>query len=77
MFNTRHKYQETTLTASSYNTKISIEIPLDASAKDYFDAFKTLMIGLTFSPEAFDNAVVDYMEEHNLLHSPEVSDTII
>lgn len=62
----KNKYLETTLMASSYNTKVTIEIPLDASAFDYFQAFKTLMIGMTFSEKNFDDAVVGYFYEHGL-----------
>jgi hypothetical protein len=63
MFKT-YKFKELTLTASSYNTKITIEIPSDSSANEYFEAFRTLMIGMGFLPQSFDNAVEAHYTEN-------------
>lgn len=61
-----HEYDKTVLTASSYNNKVTIEIPLESTADEVFIAFKTLMVGLTFLPKAFDDAVVKYYHEYGL-----------
>jgi hypothetical protein len=63
---TKYKFNELTLTASSYNRKISIEIPMDSTANEVFEAFKTLMVGLTFPEGAFDDVVVNYFYENDL-----------
>ena len=60
------KYKELTLTASAYNRKVSVELPNDCDANTLFEAFKTLMVGLTFTEKAFDDAVVNYFYEHEL-----------
>jgi len=60
------KYKELTLTASAYNQKVNVELPNDSDANTVFEAFKTLMVGLTFSEKAFDDAVVNYFYEHEL-----------
>ena len=54
------KYTELTLTASAYNRKVSVELPKDCDANTVFEAFKTLMVGLTFTEKAFDDAVATY-----------------
>jgi hypothetical protein len=60
------KYKELTLTASAYNQKVSVELPNDSEANIVFEAFKTLMVGLTFSEQMFDDAVATYFYEHGL-----------
>ena len=60
------KYKELTLTASAYNRQVIVELPKDSDANTVFEAFKTLMVGLTFSENAFDGAVVNYFYEHGL-----------
>ena len=60
------KYKELTLTASAYNRKVSVQLPKDCEPNTVFEAFKTLMVGLTFSEKAFDDAVVYYFYEHGL-----------
>ena len=60
------KYTELTLTASAYNRKVSVHLPEDCDANTVFEAFKTLMVGLTFSEHMFNDAVVNYFYEHGL-----------
>ena len=60
------KYKELTVTASAYNRKVSVELPIDCDANTVFEAFKTLMVGLTFTERAFDDAVVNYFYEREL-----------
>ena len=66
IYNIPEKYKELTLTATSYNRKVAVEIPRDSDANEVFEAFKTIMIGLTFHEKSFDRAVADYYHEHNL-----------
>jgi hypothetical protein len=60
------KYKELTLTASAYNRKVSVELPKDSDANTLFEAFKTLMVGVTFTEKAFDDAVIYYFYEYGL-----------
>lgn len=62
----RYEYNKLTLTASSYNRKLTIELPMDSNNTEVFEAFKALMVGLTFSEQSFDNAVTQYFYEHGL-----------
>lgn len=61
-----YKYDVTTLSATSYNRKVSVEIPLDADAFEVLEACKALMVGMTFHPESFDKAIVQYYYEYGL-----------
>jgi hypothetical protein len=63
---THYKYDALTLTASNYNRKLSIELPMDSDSHELFDAFKALMVGLTFCEKTFDVAVTQYFYEHGL-----------
>lgn len=60
------KYTKLTLTASAYNRKVNVELPKDSDANTVFEVFKTLMVGLTFTERAFDDAVVNYFYEREL-----------
>jgi hypothetical protein len=60
------KYKELTLMASAYNRKVKVELPNDCDANTVFEAFKTLMVGVTFTEKAFDDAVIYYFYEHGL-----------
>lgn len=62
----QYKYDRLTFTASSYNRKLSIELPMDSDVHEVFDAFKGLMIGMTFGEKTFDSAVTQYFYEHGL-----------
>ena len=62
----KYKYDITTMSVSSYDRKVSIEIPVDCDANEVFAAFKTLMVGMTFSDGAFDQAVINYFFENEL-----------
>lgn len=63
---THYKYDKLTLTASNYNRKFSIELPMDSTSHELFDAFKALMVGLTFTEKLFDDAVTQYFYEQGL-----------
>lgn len=62
----RYEYDKLTFTASSYNRKLTIELPMDSNNTEVFEAFKALMVGLTFSEQSFDNAVTQYFYEQGL-----------
>lgn len=54
---TNDKYNTTTLTASAYNRKVSVELPVDCSANELLDAFRAIM----------NDAILNYVDEHELL----------
>jgi len=62
----KYEYNKLTLAASNYNRKLSIELPMDSNTHEIFDAFKALMVGLTFNEQSFDNAVTQYFYEQGL-----------
>lgn len=64
---TNDKYNTTTITASAYNRKVSVELPVDCSAFELLDAFRAVMVGLTYSPDSFNDAILNYVDEHDLL----------
>jgi hypothetical protein len=39
---------------------------MDSDSHELFDAFKALMVGLTFCEKTFDVAVTQYFYEHGL-----------
>ena len=39
------KYKELTISATSYNRKVSIELPCDSELSEVVDAFEALMVG--------------------------------
>jgi hypothetical protein len=54
----KYKYDATTVTASAYDKKISIELPLDATGEELMDAFATLMKGLTFPDGVWEDMIM-------------------
>jgi hypothetical protein len=54
----KYTYNVTTVTASAYDKKISIELPLDANAEELMDAFATLMKGLTFPDGVWEDMIM-------------------
>jgi hypothetical protein len=66
MYYNKPKYDVTTITVTSYDRKVSIEIPLDSDAHEVFDTFKTIMVGMTFHEQTFNDMVAAYFYEHNL-----------
>ena len=66
MYTPKPKYAVTTFTVTSYDRKVSIEIPLDSNAFEVFETFKTLMVGMTFTEQMFNDAVIGYYFEHEL-----------
>jgi hypothetical protein len=58
----KYKYDVTTLTASAYDKKISIELPLDANAEEIMDAFATILKGLTFPDGSWDDMILTQAE---------------
>ena len=62
----KYKYDNLTLTASVYNRKLALELPMDSNADEVFEAFKALMVGMTFSEKTFNDTVVRYFYEQEL-----------
>jgi hypothetical protein len=55
----KQKYQELTLTVTSYNRKVSIELPCDTEMGELVDAFETLVVGLGYSLDSWKDAIVE------------------
>lgn len=53
------KYKELTLTASSYNRKLSIEIPCDSEIGELVDAFEALVVGLGYSLDSWKDEIME------------------
>ena len=53
------KYKELTLTVTSYNRKISIELPCDTEMGELVDAFEALVVGLGYSSDSWKEVIVE------------------
>lgn len=53
------KYKELTLTVTSYNRKISIELPCDTEMGELFDAFEALVVGLGYSLDSWKDEIME------------------
>lgn len=51
------------LTGQSYNNEVSISIDEDSTIGEVLDAFKVITMGLTFSPEQFNQAIIELAQE--------------
>ena len=52
------------LELTTYGKKISLETQHDdVSVEEYFDAFKTLLIGATFSEKTINEFIIELAEE--------------
>ena len=58
----KYKYELTTISASAYDKKITIELPLDANMEELMDAFGTLIKGLTFPDGVWEDAILTQAE---------------
>jgi hypothetical protein len=58
----KYKYEVTTISASSYDRKISVELPLDATMEEIMDAFGTIVKGLTFPDGVWEDAILTQAE---------------
>lgn len=61
---TKYTYDKLTVTAQNYNNKVSVEIPSDASLCELMEAFKTLTIGLTYSPDSWKDVILQLADEY-------------
>jgi hypothetical protein len=58
----KYIYPITTISASSYDKKITIELPLDATMEELMDAFGTIIKGLTFPDGVWEDAILTQAE---------------
>ena len=70
-------YKCLTVTASVYNTKVSIEIPADSTTNDLLEVFKSIALALGYAEVSWDNAIAqeyaaseERLEEIKKLFSP-------
>ena len=52
-----------TLTGQSYCNEVSISIEEDSTIGEVLDAFKVITMGLTFSSDQFNQAIIDLAQE--------------
>lgn len=52
-----------TIIGQSYGNKVSISIDEDSTITEVLEAFKVITIGLTFSPEQFNQAIIELAQE--------------
>jgi hypothetical protein len=53
------KYKELTISATSYNRKVSIELPCDSELSEVVDAFEALMVGLGYSLDSWKDEIME------------------
>lgn len=63
----KYEYEKTTLTAQSYNNKITVELPADITLNEFLDACRVLAIGLTFCPDSWKEAIINLADEYREL----------
>ena len=62
----REGVQFTRLTVEQPNLKVTWEVPYtDVNMNDMFDAFKTILVGMTFLPSQAEESVDEFKEEIN------------
>ena len=64
----KYMYDKLTITAQSYDRKISVEHPQDLDMMELMDVFKAIAMGLTFSENTWEDAVLTLAEEYNEKH---------
>ncbi len=69
---TNYRYKEAlTVTASAYNTKVSIEIPLDSTLNELLEVFKSVAISLGYHEMSWRTAIA---QEHDNYRMDEESE---
>jgi hypothetical protein len=64
MFNNNYEFKKLTVTAQSYNNKVSMELPLDADLPEFINACKVLAIGLTYHEDSWRRAILELAEDY-------------
>jgi hypothetical protein len=78
MYN-KYEYTKTVVSAQAYNNKVTVELPLDANLNDLMEAFRTLAIGLTYSPDTWKEVIMQLADEYHEIeemHSLKINDLI-
>ena len=61
------RYDTLSVTAQAYNTKVTIEHPMDLDIYELLDIYKKVTVGLSFSEDMWKDAVIalatEYQEE--------------
>jgi hypothetical protein len=66
---TKYEHEKTIVSAQAYNNKVTVELPIDASLTELMGAFRTLAIGLTYSPDSWKDVVMQLADEYREIHS--------
>jgi hypothetical protein len=64
MFNNNYEFNKLTVTAQSYNNKVSMELPLDVDLNEFVNACKVLAIGLTYHEDSWKRVIMDLADEY-------------
>lgn len=64
----KYMYDKLTITAQSYDRKISVEHPQDLDMMELMELFKAIAMSLTFSESTWEDAVLTLAEEYNEKH---------
>ena len=51
------------LSIETQNSKVEISLPWDSSFDDYLNAFKAMMVAITFNVNHIDKFIVEHAEE--------------
>lgn len=57
------KNDNTILSLSQNNIKVSVELPWDASITDLIQSFCSSLIGISFFPEQIEKGFIEFLEE--------------
>lgn len=57
------KNDNTILSISQNNIKVSVELPWDASITDIIQSFYTSLVGISFFPEQIEKGFIEFLEE--------------
>ena len=52
------------ITATAYGSKHTIELSGDAGIEEFFTAFKSMLVGITFNEKTIDNHIIELAESY-------------
>lgn len=60
----RFEYEKLTLSAQSYNNKVTVELPRDSNLSDFLEGCKTLAVGITYSEATWRDMIIALADEY-------------
>lgn len=64
----KYRYTSTILRAAAWDKKITVSLPLELTTHELFEGVEALFIGLGYSQRSFENALLDFVHERDLLN---------